>query len=327
MRHVPIMNVMLARIPRLYSDSAGRTTWFLRKAAASSLEHHLVCDVVRSVVACWIATPRTPPLWQRVFFLVNCLVLRSLLASVRRGVVNTFRCRTESIVWLSYESLDRSNFLIAKLRERYTGSTLYHEKGSSVGAFNSVSIANPQIVLGLNFFAGTQEYNSSDFLLLDDILVSPCSAPDAGRPLTDDEFRDALQHYNSLYPTRSPEQSQSAARIIIDTWPRTSDNADSISSNVFRHLHELLGGTLVVATNFGFSDLYPNGIGGEQSTFWDDGRRIAELVFDSARPESELNQLLGLKRSERILSSDGATIDGSHFNDDLLGVQLVARQH
>ena len=35
--------------------------------------------------------PRTPPLWQRGFFWVNCLVLRRLLASVRSGAVNTFR--------------------------------------------------------------------------------------------------------------------------------------------------------------------------------------------------------------------------------------------
>ena len=68
-----------------------QVTWFLRKAAASSLEHHLVCRLVRSGVAFWFATPRTPPLWQRHFFLVNCLVLRSLLASERSGVVKTFR--------------------------------------------------------------------------------------------------------------------------------------------------------------------------------------------------------------------------------------------
>ena len=42
--------------------------------------------------AFWFVTPRTPPLWQRGFFLVNCLVLRRLLASVRSGVVKTFRC-------------------------------------------------------------------------------------------------------------------------------------------------------------------------------------------------------------------------------------------
>ena len=42
---------------------------------------------------------------------------------------------------MSYEALDRSNFLIARLRERYEGSVLYHEKGSSIGAFNSVSVA------------------------------------------------------------------------------------------------------------------------------------------------------------------------------------------
>ena len=69
----------------------GHTTWFLRKAAASSLERRLVCRFVRSVVARWLATPRTPPLWQRDFFLVNSFVLRSLLASERSGVVKTFR--------------------------------------------------------------------------------------------------------------------------------------------------------------------------------------------------------------------------------------------
>ena len=69
----------------------GRATWFLRKAAASSLEHRLVCRIFRSVVAFWFSTPRTPPLWQRDFFLVNCSVLRSLLASERSGVVKTFR--------------------------------------------------------------------------------------------------------------------------------------------------------------------------------------------------------------------------------------------
>ena len=51
-----------------------------------------LADSVRSVVAFWFATPRTPPLWQRNFFLVNCLVLRRLLASVRSGVVKTSRC-------------------------------------------------------------------------------------------------------------------------------------------------------------------------------------------------------------------------------------------
>ncbi|WDQ16150.1 hypothetical protein [Rhodopirellula sp. P2] len=40
----------------------------------------------------WFATPRTPPLWQSGFFLVNCFVLRRLLTSVRSGVVKTFRC-------------------------------------------------------------------------------------------------------------------------------------------------------------------------------------------------------------------------------------------
>ena len=47
--------------------------------------------IVRSVVAFWFATPRTPPLWQRDFFLVNCWVLRRFLTSVRSGAVKTFR--------------------------------------------------------------------------------------------------------------------------------------------------------------------------------------------------------------------------------------------
>ena len=72
-------------------ETDGRTTWFLRIAAASSLEHHTVCKFACFVVAFWFATPRTPPLWQREFFLVNCSVLRSLLASERSGVVKTFR--------------------------------------------------------------------------------------------------------------------------------------------------------------------------------------------------------------------------------------------
>ena len=59
------------------------------------MEHYLVCHVAHFGDALWFATPRTPPLWQRGFFLVNCLVLRRLLASVRSGVVKTFRwaCR------------------------------------------------------------------------------------------------------------------------------------------------------------------------------------------------------------------------------------------
>ena len=68
-----------------------RPTWFLRKAAASSLETRMICHVDRFGDAFWFATPRTPPLWQRDFFLVNCSVLRSLSASERSGVVKTFR--------------------------------------------------------------------------------------------------------------------------------------------------------------------------------------------------------------------------------------------
>lgn len=231
-------------------------------------------------------------------------------------------------MWLSYDSLDRSNFLIAKLRERYTGSTLYYDKCSSIGEFNSVSIANPEVVLGISFFANTPERTASDYLVLDDILVSANSAPDAGRPLTDTELRDILQQYNSLFPSRSPEQSRSAARVIVDVWANAPAGiADSVSTNVFRQLHELLGGSLVVATNFAFSDLYPNGIGGELSTFFDEGLRIAELVFDSPSQESELIEQLGINSRERILGGYGIRIDGSHFDAACLSVHLVARQH
>ena len=45
---------------------------------------------IRSVVACWSATPWTPPLWQRSFFLVNCFVLRRFLTLVRSDAVKTF---------------------------------------------------------------------------------------------------------------------------------------------------------------------------------------------------------------------------------------------
>ena len=74
----------------------GRATWFLRKAAASSLECRLVCQIARFDRMFRFAAPRTPPLWQRGFFLVNCLVLRRLLTSVRSGVVKTFRCKPET---------------------------------------------------------------------------------------------------------------------------------------------------------------------------------------------------------------------------------------
>ena len=46
---------------------------------------------ISSVTCFELPWPRTPPLWQRVFFLVNCFVLRRLLASVRGGVVQTFQ--------------------------------------------------------------------------------------------------------------------------------------------------------------------------------------------------------------------------------------------
>ena len=73
------------------SQLNGRLTWFLRKAAAPSLELRWVCLAIRFDDIEWFVAPRTPPLWQRRFLLVNCLVLRRLLASARSGVVKTFR--------------------------------------------------------------------------------------------------------------------------------------------------------------------------------------------------------------------------------------------
>ena len=68
----------------------------LRKAASSSVERRLVCHVARFDYAIWLVTPRTPPLWQRGFFLVNWLVLRRFLTSERSGVVKTFRWATKA---------------------------------------------------------------------------------------------------------------------------------------------------------------------------------------------------------------------------------------
>ena len=103
------------------ANRSGRITWFLRKAAASSLEHHLVCHIAPCGGVFWFATPRTPPLWQRDFFLVNCSVLRSLSASERSGVVKTFRralairdsivshiCRNRTIRWWRPIAFDAS---------------------------------------------------------------------------------------------------------------------------------------------------------------------------------------------------------------------------
>jgi hypothetical protein len=53
----------------------------------------------------WFATLRTPPLWQRGFSLVNCLVSRRLLASERSGVVKTFRWPSEFSVNSSWHIL------------------------------------------------------------------------------------------------------------------------------------------------------------------------------------------------------------------------------
>ena len=58
----------------------------------------LVCYVICFGGVLGFATPRTPPLWQRGFFLVNCFVLRRFLALERSGVVKTFRCATQTNV-------------------------------------------------------------------------------------------------------------------------------------------------------------------------------------------------------------------------------------
>ena len=47
----------------------------------------MICNVSHFDCAFWLATPRTPPLWQHGFYLVNRLVLRRFLTSARSGVV------------------------------------------------------------------------------------------------------------------------------------------------------------------------------------------------------------------------------------------------
>ena len=173
------------------------------------------------------------------------------------------------------------------------------ENGSSVGAFNSVAIANPEVVLGLNFYAKTQKLNPSDFLVLDDILVSASSAPDAGNPPSDSLLREILDQYNALYSSRSRTECRTAKRLVIDSYPSALLNADTVATAVSAQLHRLMGGELVTTPNFRFSELYPNGIGGEQSEFSDDGRRIAELIFDVPIPEHDVLKALGAKPREK----------------------------
>ena len=65
--------------------------------ACGIVEHLSVCHVARFGDALWFAVSRTPPLWQRGFFLVNCLMLGHLLASVRSGVAKT-RCQVTKFI-------------------------------------------------------------------------------------------------------------------------------------------------------------------------------------------------------------------------------------
>ena len=69
------------------SQLNGRLTWFLRKAAAPSLELRWVCLAIRFDDIEWFVAPRTPLLWQRRFLLVNCYVVRRFSCSLR------MRCR------------------------------------------------------------------------------------------------------------------------------------------------------------------------------------------------------------------------------------------
>ena len=70
------------------------------------------------------ATPRTPPLWQRGFFLVNCFVLRRFLASMRSRVVKTFRWRTSQI-----ETVSQTDVLagVNSLLDRCVAQILYSD--------------------------------------------------------------------------------------------------------------------------------------------------------------------------------------------------------
>lgn len=222
-----------------------------------------------------------------------------------------------------YEALDRSNFLIAELRERYKNSVLCHEKGSSIRAFNSVSIAGPEVVIGLNLFENAAERRTKDFLVLNDLLVVASSSQEAGNPPTDTELCEILEQMNSLYPLRFVSQCEAVKRLVIDTYPSEPTDGDSVAARVFEDLHRLLGGDLWLAPNYSFSDLYPNGTG----QFWDDGRRIAELVFSAPILEVDLEQAIGGEGGEGIIGGDGVLFESSRFGSECMKIHLIGRQH
>ena len=157
----------------------GHTTWFLRKAAASSLERRLVCRFVRSVVARWLATPRTPPLWQRDFFLVNSFVLRSLLASERSGVVKTFRCRDEimSRKWIAILSVAA---LVAILASPILVGLWEHRSLASAKTFTDTCALLGEPVESFDSVSGIEDrFGNWDFhdIATNDITFTPDLPP------------------------------------------------------------------------------------------------------------------------------------------------------
>lgn len=228
-------------------------------------------------------------------------------------------------MWLSYEHLARSNYVIARLRAPLSESVLYHEKGSSIGAFNSVSITSREVVLGLNFYPATSV--SVGNVALRDMVVSAWSSPDAGIPLTDVELEERICNAHSAYSSNSQTDPQSVARLCIDVWADEPGTvADNVANQVFSRLHTTLGGCLLLAPTFQFSDIYPRGINAEQSFFVDEGRRIAELEFATPITEADLRVHLGILDDHPILGGDGTQLNVARFSVDAWSVHLVARQ-
>ena len=129
------------------------------------------------------------------------------------------------------------------------------------------------------------------------------------------------------YASNSPSDPHSVARLCVDVWAKGSgDVADAVANRVFNSLCASVGGSLIVAPNFQFSDFYPNGINGEASVILDEGRRIAELVFAKPSTEAQLRGCLKIQHDLRLLGGDGTQLDGALFHADCDSVHLVARQ-
>lgn len=93
-----------------------------RKATASSLERRLFSNVVRFGEMSWLVASHTPSLCRRDSILVNCLLLRRLLASMRSGAVET-SVRQSSEVNVSGFSKSHDEFPLLDFVARFAAKT------------------------------------------------------------------------------------------------------------------------------------------------------------------------------------------------------------